>query len=226
MKDRIFAIYGASGFGREVMGVAKQQLLAEGYRGEIVYIDDNPSLREVGGTNVENYLEFLSANVKKKFVALAIADSSIRRQLAGKLIGDGIEMWSIKANNVVVLDNVTIGNGSILCPFVTLTSDISIGRFFHANLYSYIGHDCHIGDFVTFAPGVKCNGNVRIEDNVYIATGAIIRQGSNNRPIIIGEGAKVGMGAVVTKSVAPRVTVIGNPARPLSKDSLRTNMGR
>lgn len=43
------------------------------------------------------------------------------------------------------------------------------GRHFHANLYSYVEHDCVIGDFVTFAPGVKCNGNVVVEDYAYAA---------------------------------------------------------
>ena len=74
-----------------------------------------------------------------------------------------------------------------------------------------------IGDLVTFAPGVKCNGNVTIEDHAYIGTGAIIKQGTPDRPIVIGEGAIVGMGAVVTKSVAAGSVVVGNPAKPLRK---------
>lgn len=72
-----------------------------------------------------------------------------------------------------------------------------------------------IGNFVTFAPNVHCNGRVVIEDHAYIGTGAIIRHGSPDRPIVIGEGAVVGMGSVVTKSVAPYTTVFGNPAKPL-----------
>lgn len=48
-----------------------------------------------------------------------------------------------------------------------------IGRSFHANIYSYVAHDCIIGDYVTFAPSVKCTGNVVIEDCVYIGTGAM-----------------------------------------------------
>ena len=76
-----------------------------------------------------------------------------------------------------------------------------------------------IGDFVTFAPGVMCNGNVQIENHVYIGAGAILRQGTKSKPLVIGEGAIVGMGAVVTKDVLPNTTVIGNPARILRKGS-------
>jgi hypothetical protein len=98
-----------------------------------------------------------------------------------------------------------------------LTSNISIGKSFHANIYSYVAHDCKIGDYVTFAPGAKCNGNVIIEDYAYIGTGAIIKPGSKNKPLVIGQGAVIGMGAVVTKSVSPGVTVFGNPAKPIGK---------
>ena len=68
---------------------------------------------------------------------------------------------------------------------------------------------------MTFAPGVKCNGNVIIEDFVYIGTGAIIKQGSKIRPLTIGSGAKIAMGSVVTKSVKPGDIVIGNPAKSI-----------
>jgi acetyltransferase-like isoleucine patch superfamily enzyme len=74
-----------------------------------------------------------------------------------------------------------------------------------------------IGDFVTFAASVLCSGNVHIGDHAYIGTGACIKQGTNDIQLVIGEGAVVGMGAVVTKSVAPYTKVAGNPAKQLNK---------
>jgi sugar O-acyltransferase (sialic acid O-acetyltransferase NeuD family) len=108
------------------------------------------------------------------------------------------------------MDDVEIGVGALFSPFTTLTSNIRIGRHFHCNLYSYVEHDCVIGDFVTFAPGVCCNGNVAIGDGAYIGANAVIRQGLN-----IGSNAVVGMGAVVTKDIPAGETWVGNPARPL-----------
>src|SRR3546814_9516802 len=109
-----------------------------------------------------------------------------------------------------------VGEGAILCGFTHITSNAKIGRFFHANIYSYIAHDCVIGDFVTFAPGVMCNGHVVIEDHAYIGAGAVIKDGTD-RPMVIGRGAIVGMGGVVTKRVAPGATVVGHPAGTLGR---------
>ena len=75
---------------------------------------------------------------------------------------------------------------------MTLTSDIKIGQHFHANIYSYVAHDCVIGDYVTFAPNVKCNGNIIIEDHAYIGTGAVLKQGTPDNPLVISSGAVVG----------------------------------
>lgn len=127
-------------------------------------------------------------------------------------------LFEVRAADCVVMDEVDIGEGAILASFVTLTSNVKIGRHFHANLYSYVAHECVIGDFVTFAPAVHCNGNVVIEDHAYIGAGAILKQGRSGAPLIIGRGAVVGMGAVVTRSVAPGEVVVGNPACPLVRN--------
>lgn len=219
MRNVLYGVYGASGCGRGVMPFARQELLREGVPLErLVFIDDGYPQAEANGHRVVKYEEFLATPAEERRVVLAIADSAVRSSLASRCAGDGIGAWTVAAQNVVVMDDVIIGAGAILCPFVTLTSNIRIGKHFHANLYSYVEHDCTIGDYVTFAPGVKCNGNVVIEDFAYLGSGAVIKQGRPGCPLRIGRGAVVGMGAVVTKDVPVGVTVVGNPARVISKD--------
>lgn len=210
-----FAIFGASGFGREVLPLARQQLQAENGPCDLVFVDDNPPASEQNGHRVLTYEEWIALPAESRHITLAIANSVVREKLAARCDADGVQFLRTQAVNAVVLDKVEIGQGAILCPFVTLTSNILIGKQFHANIYSYVAHDCVIGDFVTFAPGVHCNGNVVIEDHAYIGTGAILKQGQPGSPLVIGRGAVVGMGAVVTKSVAAGDTVIGNPAKPM-----------
>jgi sugar O-acyltransferase (sialic acid O-acetyltransferase NeuD family) len=220
----LYAIYGASGFGREVMPLARAFLAEQNIEAEtLLFIDDGLAGQRLNGHQVISFDQFVLLSAPSKFVCIAIANSEIREKLFYKLADHKINNWSISANNVVLMDDCKIGENSLLAPFVTLTSNISIGKSFQANIYSYVAHDCVIGDFVTFAPAVKCNGNVQIGNHAYLGTGVIVKQGKPNKPLIIGEGAVVGAGAVVTKNVPPFTTVIGNPAILLSKDNLKKN---
>ncbi|MDZ4297745.1 MAG: acetyltransferase [Moraxellaceae bacterium] len=218
MSQPLYGVYGASGCGCGIMPLARAQISAAGTSlDRLVFIDDNPNPEPLNGHCVYSYAEFLAIPASKRHVVIAIANSAVRETIAERLIQDGVTPWTVAATNVVIMDDVLIGEGAALSPFVTLTSNIRIGRHFHANLYSYVEHDCIIGDFVTFAPGVKCNGNVHIENHAYIGAGAVIKQGRPGAPLVIGQGAVIGMGAVVTRSVPPTVTVVGNPARVLVK---------
>jgi sugar O-acyltransferase (sialic acid O-acetyltransferase NeuD family) len=213
----LYAIVGAGGFGREVMPIAVEMFAAQGTANfELVFVDERPSVASINGHRVMTPSDFLAASQAKHF-NIAIADYRVREKIATEYAAAGAQPFSIRASNNVTMAANVIGDGAILCAFTTITSNATIGRFFHANIYSYVAHDCRIGDFVTFAPSVHCNGSVTIEDYAYVGTGAVIKQGTDDKPIIIGKGAVVGMGAVVTKSVAPYTTVVGNPAAPLER---------
>ncbi len=218
MPEALYAVYGAGGCGRGIMPLARRMLLQQGVPlSSLVFIDDQVSSSEINGQRVLSYESFLALPASAHWVALGISNAAVRSQLRQRCLQDGLRSWSVLAQNIELMDDVVLGEGAILSPFVTLTSNIRIGRDFHANLYSYVEHDCIIGDFVTFAPGAHCNGNVVIEDHAYIGAGAVIRQGVPGQPLVIGKGAVVGMGAVVLQSVPPGATVVGNPARLLMK---------
>jgi sugar O-acyltransferase (sialic acid O-acetyltransferase NeuD family) len=212
------AIFGASGYGREVMPLVRQQWQVHGEPYELVFVDDKPYAAECNGHQLMSYADWLARPASSRFINIAISNSSVRQKLADRCTADGVMFFEVCAANVVKLDDVELGEGAVLGPFVTLTSNVRIGKHFHANIYSYVAHDCLIGDYVTFAPGVMCNGNVVIEDHAYIGAGAVIKHGLPGAPLVIGRGAVVGMGAVVTKSVSTATTVVGNPARPINKN--------
>ncbi|MBF9055271.1 acetyltransferase [Rhodobacterales bacterium HKCCA1065] len=206
---QLIGVYGAAGCGRGIMPLLRAQYPAT----ELVFIDDGQAPGRVNGHDIVAWTEFLERQAYDKVVSIAVAASHVRQRLAEKCAAANIPLIEARAASVVQMDEVVIGDGACLSPFVTLTSNIRIGRCFHANLYSYVEHDCVMGDFVTLAPGAKINGSVTIGDHAYIGSGAIIRQG-----VTIGAGAVVGMGAVVTRDVPPGVTVVGNPAKPVIKD--------
>lgn len=215
METTIYGVFGASGFGREVMPLVRDYVAKNDPQAECFFIDDKPPSDSLNGCRCLTFDAFISHQSPNKKVTLAIANSAARETLTKRCIEAGIQFFDVHADNVVRFDSIEIGVGAILSHFVILTSNIRIGQQFQANVYSYVGHDCVIGDYVTFAPAVKCNGNVVIEDHAYIGAGAILKQGQPGQPLVIGKGAVIGMGAVVTKSVAAGITVVGNPAKPL-----------
>lgn len=205
----MLAIYGLGGYGREVASFARRM-------GEVWFVtdslDDHGKL--VNGIPVIGFGELAERSLP---TCIAVADATVRRRLADKCRDAEIPEGSVYAPTSIRGDGVVLGGGAILSDMTICTADARIGRHFHANIYSYIAHDCVIGDFVTLAPRVCINGNTIVEDEAYIGTGAVLRQGTPDKPLRIGRGAVVGMGAVVTKDVPPGVTVIGSPARLLER---------
>jgi len=213
--SKVFGLVGAGGFAREVMPLIQHNGFKQEYD-DIYFVESNPTKSSVNGIKIISANDFLNLEKQTEF-NVAIGDSKIRTAMCERFTRQGAKMVSITAPNSLFLDRNTIGNGAIFCAHTTVTSNTEIGIGFHANIYSYVAHDCKIGDYVTFAPRVHCNGNIHIHDHAYIGTGAILKQGTADNPLVIGEGAIVGMGAVVTKSVSAGATVIGNPARELKK---------
>tara|TARA_B100001248_G_scaffold256649_1_gene237994 strand:+ start:636 stop:1271 length:636 start_codon:yes stop_codon:yes gene_type:complete len=210
--DRIFGLVGAGGFGRELLPYIN------GFDHSSIYlVDDDNRDNNVNGFKLISRENFLTIPDKKKFFNISISDGVIREKISNFFLANQIKPYEIKASNAIVHDFADIGIGAALCDFTIISPNTKIGKFFHFNRFSQVGHDCVIGNYVTFAPNVNCNGNVIIGDHVYIGTGALIKNGTKENPIKIGDGAIIGMGAVVTKNVKSKSVVVGNPAKEIDK---------
>ena len=107
----------------------------------------------------------------------------------------------------MVLAQISIGDPVIMAPGVYIVH----GQVVADGLVE-IGEGAVIAPFVTI--GLRA-GNVqgaRIGPRVHIGTGAKVIG-----PVTIGEGAQIGANAVVLDDVAPGVTVVGAPARPVAE---------
>ena len=134
--SQLIGIYGASGFGKEVMPLVRQHY-SQLNQDNIVFIDDGGRLEQLDGYKVLSYQQFMQHPATQKAVTIAIADSQVREKLNAKLVQDNIEIINVIANNALQYDNITMGKGSIICGFVHLTSNIKIRRFSFNNLRSH-----------------------------------------------------------------------------------------
>ncbi|NBX92236.1 MAG: antibiotic acetyltransferase [Proteobacteria bacterium] len=115
----------------------------------------------------------------------------------------------------------TYGKPIVQCHWEGLAT-LKIGRYcsIASEVVIYLGGE-HRLDWVTTYPfNIQCEeargikghpwsrGDVVIEDDVWIGTGAFIRSG-----VRIGSGAVVGARSVVTRDVKPYEVVAGNPAQ-------------
>lgn len=214
-----FGLIGAGGHGREVMPMLRSMISgtpAE-LNSELLFVVENlEAATDISGYRAISLDAFFALDGVKRF-NIAIGDSKARQRIADVCLSRDVAPFQLIANSTILLDSNEIAEGAMISEQTVITSNVKIGRFFQANCQCNISHDCVIGDFVTFGPGVKCNGNVIIGDHAYIGAGALIKQGKHGTPLKIGAGAVVGMGAVVVKDVAPFTTVVGNPARLLVK---------
>lgn len=220
--DVTFGLFGAGGFAREVMPLVQSKAAAfrrdnPGADVKVFFVQTEPEAEFVNDVPVISEAAFLALNPERTFFNIAIANSRTRERIANSCLTRGLKSLNLAADNVVCFDTSPVGEGAMFCAFSMVTANARIGRFFQSNIYAYVAHDCVIGDFVTFAPRVCCNGNVHIHDHAYIGTGAVLKQGTPEKPLVIGEGAVIGMGAVVTKDVPPHTTVVGNPAKPMER---------
>lgn len=212
MFDEMFGLVSAGGLAREVMPIVQQTNFINR-----VFVEKERTVDVINKYRVLTEEEFFDAPPKKKFFNVALGSSKAREEISRRFMEQMCTPFTLKAKSAIIYDDVVLGDGALICDYAMLTSNIRIGKFFQANIYSYVAHDCIIGDYVTLAPKVCCNGRVKVGDHVYIGTGAIIKNGTSDKFLTIGEGAVIGAGAVVTKDVLPYTTVVGNPAKIMEK---------
>jgi len=110
---------------------------------------------------------------------------------------------------VYIGNNNTIVNAVIiLSPF--RTKETRIGNYNDIYSQCFIGHDAQLGNHIIMTAACRLAGVVTIEDYVNLGIGAKIHQRK-----VIGEGAMLGMGCVVTMDILPYDKVVGVPARSI-----------
>jgi acetyltransferase EpsM len=134
-----------------------------------------------------------------------------RQQIVHRYQLAGAQWATIIHPKAIISSSAKIHIGTVVLAGVVVNPHSQIGCHTIVNTRSVVEHDVSVGDFACLAPGCVIGGGVRIGSGSFIGLGACVRD-----HLRIGESALIGMGSVVTRDVATRHVVIGNPARQLS----------
>lgn len=212
MNSKKILIAGSGGFSKEVLCLIRDLGLYD----EVLGFIEPDFILEQGKTPSivlgKPVLPYSQVDPNEHIVSVAIGDPHIRERAISRLPSN-LEYVSLVHPSATISEWVEIGQGAIICAGTIVTCDIKIGNHAQLNLNTTIGHDCEIGDFFTTAPGANISGNCKFGNRVYFGTSSCIKQG-----VTIADDVTIGMGAVVTKSIAEGGVYVGNPAKKLVKN--------
>ena len=116
---------------------------------------------------------------------------------------------------VVLGDRVEVGAGA--CIDRGALDDTVIGSGTKIDNLAYVAHNVVVGRDCLIMASTILAGSCRLEDDVVISPGAMVRDHCT-----VGKGAHIGMGAVVVADVPPGSVVAGVPAAPI-RDRMKRN---
>jgi sugar O-acyltransferase (sialic acid O-acetyltransferase NeuD family) len=159
---------------------------------------------------IEGALPLSSLDINEYEVIVAIANPKVRHRIVSSLPPETRYFTHIHHSVQIHGDDVTIGEGSIICAGSIITCNVKIGNHAQVNLLTTIGHDNVIGDFFTTAPGVQISGNETIGDRVYFGARSCIKE-----KLKVCNDVIIGMNSGVVKDITEPGTYIGTPAKIL-----------
>ena len=203
------ALLGANGHGKAVADTAS----CLGFD-EIHFFDDAwPEMRSVEEWPVKGSIDVLMSSIADfEGVAVGIGNNNIRLNKQKLLKKHGAPLLSLVHPFSTVSSFSQVGKGTVLLAGSIVNVGSVLGEAVIVNTGATVDHDCFLSDGVHIAPGAHLSGDVSIGECSWIGIGACIIKG-----IKIGANALIGAGSVVISDIPDDATVVGNPARLISK---------
>lgn len=209
MKDIV--IVGAGGFGREIFGYVKD-CISSGANWKIKgFIDDNSCalLKYNYNVGIISSIEAYRPSENDALIC-AIGSPKIKKEKVEELLDRGAKFAALVHPSAYIGSNVAIGEGAVICPKVSLTCDVSIGKFAMLNVSTGCGHDSKIGDFASISGFCDITGFCEVGEGAFL--GSHVSMAPDTK---VGNWANVGIGSSVIVNIRDNERAFGNPAVPL-----------
>lgn len=209
------AILGAGGQARCVLDLLLARNAVEPTCEVLGFIDDDPTAigRELDGYPLLGTLDWLDGISPDSLRLLCgVGSPSSRMRMVAKASRKGFGFCSAIAPSAVLTPVFSMGRGVVVSALCHIANRAKLGDHVMVLSSCTIGHDVVVEDFCTISPGVRVSGNVQLGVGTEIGVGAVIIPN-----VRVGEWSIIGAGAVVVEDVPANVTVVGVPARVISR---------
>lgn len=213
MRDLV--IVGAGGFGRETIDVVRAINSVSPTWRLLGVIDDAPSeanLERLHALDVA-HLGSLADAPADTAVAVGVGSPRARTAIVTALASPGRYFPPLVHPTAIVGSQFRHGEGLIVLGGVSIGTNVLLGQHVHLNGHAVLGHDAVCHDFVSINPNATLSGECTVGAHTLVGANSTVLQ-----QLTLGAGVTVGAGACVTHSVIDDSTVVGVPARPLTKD--------
>ncbi len=210
-------------YGAGQLGAMVAEVLCQGEDTQVEgYVDDDAERHGqlVAGLPVLGGLAELPGLLKAgiRGAIVGIGNNHVRSRLAKRLTEMGFELTSAIDSSARVASSARLGKGVMIMAGALICSNAVIGDCVYLGPGAIVSHDVRVGDHVLLSVGSVLAGRTTVERGAFIGAGATIvpARMEQAHPLIVGENAVVGAGAVVIKNVPPKAVVVGVPARVLT----------
>lgn len=157
----------------------------------------------------EKSLEQLKETVDGLVIGIGMSlPQQTKRGRIGSIQNLGFRFPSMISLDSRIDSRTEIGEGTVVFAGVIVNRSVNVGSWSTLGHGAIIEHDSDLGSNCFVGPGAIVCGGVKVEEDVVLGAGSILLPG-----IKIGRGSIIGAGSVVTKDIASRAVVYGNPAR-------------
>lgn len=208
---RDIAIYGASGFGREVACTIRMINKETPSWNLVGFFDDGIEKgTEVQFGKILGGIDSLNEWKSPLSVCFAIGDSKILRELVGKITNESVDFPNIIAPNVLFLDpdSVQMGKGNVICANSLISCNVKLGNFNLLNVNTHMGHESSMGDYNVVMPGCSISGGAMIgKTNLFGAKSVVLQYKKVGNDVVLSPGS------VLARNAHDGKVYLGNPAK-------------
>lgn len=132
----------------------------------------------------------------------------LRESVVARVTAMGVTWPVIVSPAAVVNEEVSIGEGTVVCDGTVVNCGTRVGRWCILNTNSTVEHDCTLGDHVHISPGAVISGGVEVGEGCFLGAGSSVVHG-----VRIPAGSVIGAGATVIDTLEVPGTYVGVPAK-------------